>query len=119
MHTGTIGLIHFIAALFGILLLTVSYRFIKLGNQDPVNRSFRYLILGMFPVTIYHFLEWLMNAGFIGIEINATILDYSEHMTFIFLGIMMAYGIKLVKTEIYDKFARFNKRTVKKRTERN
>jgi len=119
MHTGIIGLIHLMAALFSILLLTVSYRFIKLGNRDPVNRSFRYLILGMLPVTIYHFLEWLRNTGFIRIETNEIVTEYFEHVTFIFLALMMAYGIKVVKTEVYDKFEHFNKRTMKKRTGRN
>jgi len=118
MHAGTLGLIHFMAALFTAPLLIVAYRLIRFRNQDPVARSFRYFIIGLAPVTLYHLIEGVINIGHIKIEANEMVLDVFEHLTFIFLIIMMVYGIKLVKTETYDKLELFGKKIVKNKAGR-
>jgi len=106
--------LHISVALLVVYLIVKSYDLIKPSNQDPVQRSYRYIVLGVIPLSSLHLVYAFEAIGMVQIE-NGMSLMYIEHALFAVLILSMIYGVNIAKKGTFDKMDAFKERISKKK----
>ena len=83
-----------------IALLALGYKFISRTEKGTIEKTYKYAIIGVMPIAIVHLLGGMLELGALP-EGLALPLEYMDSFSFIFLIIMLAMGIEILREQTH------------------